>query len=306
MTSRHDGERALPPVDHVVIAGSDLERLANAFDAVGLDPQYGGVHSNGITHNYTLGFDDGSYVELISTLEPGQSSPWWDDAIHGDAGPCAWALPVEDIEAETERIADLGWTVDGPSHYSRERPDGTRIEWDLTVVGERELGETVPFLVSDRTPRADRVTASDALAGTELTGITEVVIGVPELTEALDSFRSFFDCEPPKRGEYDGFGVSLARFADAPVTLAAPRGEESWLTERLDRFGPMVWAYLLESEDVDESAERFDLSASEPWFDDELRWFDLGGMEDDADRSAGGVDAEEDNVDTARWVGVVG
>jgi hypothetical protein len=103
---------ALPTIDHAVIAHSDIEWLAEAFEAAGLTTQYGGVHSNGITHNYTVGFDDGSYIELVSTLESEQTSPWWNDAIQGDAGPCAWALPVKDIETETERIADRDISVE--------------------------------------------------------------------------------------------------------------------------------------------------------------------------------------------------
>lgn len=262
-------------VDHVVYADRDIERLRDAFASVGLDPTYGGEHSNGVTHNYTVGFEDGSYVELISKLDPDAESPWWDRQIDGDAGPAAWALYVEDIEAETDRVADLGVAVDGPRHYQRERPDGTLIEWDLTVVGEAELGTVVPFLVSDRTPREDRVNVDDELAATSLVGVVEVVVGVADVDEHVDTYRSLFDCGEPSVTEHEAFDARLARFEGAPATLAEPRSPSSWLDDRIAEFGALPCAYLVGTTDVAATVDRFDLSGPVPWFDDEVRWFDL-------------------------------
>ena len=75
-------------IDHVTLAGSDLKALEQVFALAGLATDYGGPHSNGITHMSLLGFDDGSYIELISTLEPGQAAPWWDRAHRGQR----WAV----------------------------------------------------------------------------------------------------------------------------------------------------------------------------------------------------------------------
>ena len=269
-------EGDLPAVDHAVVAGSDLDDLAAAFEEAGLETEYGGEHSNGVTHNRVLGFADGSYLELISTVEPGAESPWWDAAIRGDAGPCAWALPVTDIGAETRRISDLGVPVAGPDYYTRERPDGVTIEWDLTEVGE-ELGATLPFLVADRTPREYRTTESEGVAGSGLTGIAEVVICVPDLDSAADRFASYFEVDSVERMAHEGFGADLARFEGAPATLAEPSDGETgaWLRDRLDRFGPLPCAYLLGSDDPDATAERVEFGGSDPWFDDEVGWVDL-------------------------------
>jgi hypothetical protein len=266
----------LPAVDHAVVAGSDLDALATAFADAGLETEYGGEHSNGVTHNRVLGFADGSYLELISTLEPGAGSPWWNDAIHGDAGPCAWALPVSDIGDETARIADLGVPVDGPDHHTRERPDGVTIEWDMTEVGET-LGATLPFLVADRTPREYRITEAEGVAGSGITGIAEVVVCVPELDGAVERFGSFFEAGAPERTTHEGFGAELARFDGTPATLAAPREGEAgrWLADRLDRFGPLPCGYLLGSDDAEATAERVDLGDPEEWFDSEVRWVEL-------------------------------
>jgi len=274
MTSDDGPAGGLPAVDHAVVAGSDLDALGTAFADVGLETEYGGEHSNGVTHNRTLGFADGSYIELISTIGPGPASPWWDDAIHGDAGPCAWALPVPDIGAETERIADLGVPVDGPDYYTRERPDGVTIEWDLTEVGER-LGATLPFLVADRTPREYRTTEAGSVAGTGITGIEEVVVCVSGLDGAVERFGAFFGADPTERSRHEGFGAELARFGDAPATLAEPLSDGSWLADRLDRFGPLPCAYLLGSDDPGRTAAAVALDDPEGWFGGEVRWIDL-------------------------------
>lgn len=42
---------------------------------VGIETTYGGEQSDGVTHNYTVRFENGSYVELISKLDPGTASP---------------------------------------------------------------------------------------------------------------------------------------------------------------------------------------------------------------------------------------
>ena len=265
----------LPAVDHAVVAGSDLDALAATFADAGLAPEYGGEHANGITHNQVLGFPDGSYLELISTVEPGTEAPWWNEAIRGDAGPCAWALPATDIETETARIADLGVPVRGPTHRGRDRPDGVSVEWDLTEVGDPS-GSTLPFLVADRTPREYRITPTESVAGTAITGITEVVVCVPDRS-LVEQFASFFEADAPEWVDHEGFGAELARFEDAPVTLAVPGESETgaWLRARLDRFGPLPCAYLLGSEDLARTAARVDLGDETVWFDDEVRWIDL-------------------------------
>jgi len=262
-------------VDHVVYAARDIERLREAFDVVGLEPSYGGEHGNSVTHNYVVGFENGSYLELLSKLDPDGTSPWWDEQIDGDAGPAAWALYVDDIEAEADRIADLGFPVDGPTHYQRERPDGTLIEWDLAGIGGRELGTELPFLISDRTPREYRVDVNEELAATPLIGVVEVVVAVPGIDEYVNTYRSVFDCDDPEIAEKDDFGAELARFGDVPATLAAPLSDESWLADRLDTFGSLPCCYLLGTTDLAATAERFELSGRATWFGDDLRWFDL-------------------------------
>ena len=63
-------------IDHATLAARSLDPMVEALRGLGFGPTYGGAHSNGVTHMSLVSFPDGSYLELISTLEPGaRSSP---------------------------------------------------------------------------------------------------------------------------------------------------------------------------------------------------------------------------------------
>ena len=258
--------------DHVTIAASQLGTLERAFADVGLAPEYGGAHSNGVTHMDTLGFDDGSYIELISNMSPGRSSPLWDAFIVGDGGPCAWAVGTDDIAGETKRMSALGVPVQGPLQLNRTRPGGRLVEWDLAFLGDASPGATLPFLIQDRTPREWRIQPSPSVHGSELRGVAGVVLAVPDHESAADLFRRVFGWTEPVMGKSEELGARLVGFDGTPVTLAASNGADSWLTTRLERFGPAPCAILLASADLDATAHRLPLSEPVDWMGRELRW----------------------------------
>lgn len=221
-----------------------------------------------------LGFDDGTYIELISTIEPGLQSPWWHQHIIQNGGPCAWAVQVDDIAREAEKIAAHGIPVQGPSYYHRERPDGVIVEWDLAFLGDYEPGTKLPFLISDRTPRSLRVQPSPSVTESELIGIRKVVLGVKDLSAASQLFVQVFDWQAPEIEAHPKFGASLAAFSGQPVILAQPTSE-NWLQQRLDTFGECPCAYLIGSRDVPTSVQRRNLMLARPWFQRDVAWFDV-------------------------------
>ncbi|OYR57168.1 VOC family protein [Halorubrum halodurans] len=231
-------------IDHVTVAGRDLDRLVDAFAAAGFPVEYGGRHSNGVTHMAIVGFRDGSYLELISTRRPDADSPWWDGPIHGNGGPCAWAVDVADVEAASADLRDRGVHVDGPSGYQRTREDGALVEWDLTYLGDGDPGATLPFLISDRTPRERRVRPTGDLDSSPIVGVDTVVLGVADLDAAVGTFETAFDADAPTLGESADLEADVATYPDLPIALAEPRGE-GWLADRLAEFGPRPAAYLL-------------------------------------------------------------
>ncbi len=260
-------------VDHVTIAGTDLKAMEQAFSRFGLVPQYGGPHSNGVTHMALLGFEDGSYIELISTMQPGVHSPSWGEAIAGNAGPCAWCARVQNIRDEANRLVAAGVAVAGPIAMSRQRPDGKLVEWELAYLGNQEAGATLPFIIQDKTPRNWRVEPTPGLAEKGLTGVVNVVLGVQDLATASDQFRRAYGSPEPQVQDDQSFGAKLAFFADTPVILATPLAE-NWLTARLKQFGNLPCAFLLGTRDLKAASARFSLGQENNWFGRRLAWFD--------------------------------
>src|SRR5258708_6419937 len=215
-------------LDHVTLAWSSLEPLERALVEVGLRADYGGPHGNRATHMDVLGFDDGSYVELIAPFEPGAPMAW-EAHLRGDAGPSAWAVSLSstpELAAEAARMRARGVPVRGPMPSSRMRPDGRHAEWEYAFLGEGEPGATLPFLIADRTPRDLRVRSSASVAGTELTGVELVVLAVPDLVQAASLFRRVYEWPAPTLHKDLAFGATLAHFAGMPVVLAADLSAE--------------------------------------------------------------------------------
>jgi hypothetical protein len=260
-------------IDHVTIAGSDLKTLERAFTNLDLKPEYGGPHSNGITHMALLGFDDGSYVELISTLEPGQRAPTWGEAISGSAGPCAWAVGASDIQGDAARITGAGIPVRGPNAMNRQRPDGVLVEWDLAYLGSLQPGALLPFIIQDRTPREWRVKPTPGLAEKGLIGVESVILGAQDLGAAASLFQRAFGWPDPLIQDDPGFGARLAHFPNTPVILATPL-DQNWLTTRLVRFGEMPCAFLIRTPDLEAVSNRFGLTKGTNWFQRRIAWFD--------------------------------
>jgi hypothetical protein len=267
-------------IDHVTIAGSSLDQLEAAFSAAGLTPDYGGAHSNGITHMSLLGFDDGSYIELISSLESGAKDPdFWGEHINGNGGPCAWAVLVEDIEAEAKRIAALDVTVVGPHYKNRSRPDGMLVEWQLAFLGDKGAGATLPFVIKDITPRRIRVQPSASVAGSPqqpalLTGIRAVILGVGSLTTTTDLFQRVYNWAVPQVADQPDFGASLAQFSQTPVIVASPLADHGWLGERLARFDDSPCGFLIGTNEFQAACRRYDLVQQSEWFGQPVAWFE--------------------------------
>src|ERR1700675_4607879 len=81
-----ESKSVLLEVDHVSVCGSNLDSLRQDFSSVGLTPDLGGPHGNGVTQMAMIGFDDASYIELIAPIKPGvtEGSAW---AKYMSAGP---------------------------------------------------------------------------------------------------------------------------------------------------------------------------------------------------------------------------
>jgi hypothetical protein len=151
-------------LDHVSVCGSNLDVLRQAFTDVGLTPDFGGPHGNGITQMAFIGFDDESYLELIAPVKAGVTEgSEWGKYIAGDAGPCAWAVGTNVLLQESERLKKAGIAVRTPEPGSRKRPDGMSVSWITADVGSGTQGSVLPFIIEDQTPRSWRVQPSESV-----------------------------------------------------------------------------------------------------------------------------------------------
>jgi hypothetical protein len=258
-------------LDHVPFAWHDLDEITAEFDRLGLSPEYGGVHDNGVTHMAVLGFDDRSYVELIAERREGDHD-FWPQHVRADAGPAAWCVRVPDIVAECKRALDAGTPVRGPVYGARKRDDGTLVEWDRAEFGTVEERLVLPFAIQDRTPLSYRVAPSASVAGGPLTGIGQVVVAVDELDGAVRTFRDRYRFPEPVRESVASLGV-VASFPGRSVALATP-DETDWLTERLECFRACPCACLLATDDLDGASEEYPLRNAVSWPDGRVAFFD--------------------------------
>ncbi len=276
------------PIDHVVFAGSDLDALQKAFSDAGFETAYGGTHSNGITHMHLVGFGNRSYIELISKNDPEGAAPWWDDQIDADAGSTAWSITVDDIAAESERLAAEGFEIEGPTAFSRSRPDGTDVEWELSIVGGRPQGTPLPMLEMDHTPLEWRVDITTDPDTSGLLGLTDVLIGTDDLERTVELFDAFYDGPEVETRTEEAFGARVASIEGSPATIAEPLSDDSWLADRIERHDALLpCGFLIEATDVDAVREEFRIDDTTAWGEDTVHWFDIdvGGRLGAIDRS---------------------
>jgi len=268
-------------IDHVTICVAELDPVQEAFASVGLTPDYGGPHVGAGTHMALLGFDDGSYFELLAPQKPGsaEKSPEA-KLLAGSAGPCMWAVSTSDIKAELTRLHDLGIATDGPFPGGRTRPDGQVLKWETAGIGPGSRGDVLPFLIQDYTAHNLRVQQSASVHGSALSGIAIVVVGVKDLTPAIALFRKAYGWKEPGIEEHKDMNVKLAYFAGTPVVLATPTGGDGWLAQRLAKFGDGPVAALIGTTDWKATAKSYPVSGETVWFGKRVAWFDPAKLHD--------------------------
>ncbi len=261
-------------IDHVTVAGSDIRKLQAGLAAIGIPSVYGGAHLNSTTEMALASLPDGAYLELMAlrrNADPRLAGQHvWARFLKGDAGPCAWALRENDLPAEIRRLKGAGIPVSEPVASGRQRPDGVRLDWETSDVGDGVRGAFFPFLIHDLTPRDLRAFPQGKPAGGDFRGVSRVVIAVRDLDTAIARYRRAYALPEPVRQTDPGFGAHLAAFAGAPVVLAQPLDSDSWLYLRLARFGESPCAFVLAAA----RPERYHAPSRTTWFGVEISWFD--------------------------------
>jgi hypothetical protein len=241
-------------IDHVTVAGAQLDAMRKALTSVaGFPTEYGGPHSNHATEMALVSFPDGSYLELMGIQakpDPAAVSAHdWSKFLQNNGGPCAFALSVQDLRAESARLKSAGIQAGAPEASGRMRPDGTKLEWETANVGPGRRGSLFPFLIRDLTPRENRAYLSGKPTTDKYRGIGKVVIGVRDLDDAIVQYRRAFNLQAPVRQESVTFKADLAWFEGTPIVLAQGLTNDSWLTRRVREYGDAPVAFVLTTKD---------------------------------------------------------
>lgn len=264
-------------LDHVSICGSNLDPLRQAFTDVGLAPDFGGPHGNGVTQMAGIGFDDGTYIESIAPIKAGVTTGSdWAKFMGEDAVTCAWAVGTNVLLQEVDRLKKAGIAVTVPAAGSRKRPDGMSIEWTRADVGSSTPGSVLPFIIEDETPRAWRVQTSASAQGAPVSGVENVVVGVNSLDAAIALFRKAYGWTEPIVENQKEWG-KMAYFPGEPVILVAPTGG-GWLSDRIAKFGESPVAIILAARDFPAAVKKYKLGGTKTWFGQKVAWFDAGKL----------------------------
>ncbi len=269
-------------VDHVSVAGRDLRQMQARLAALGIPSEFGGPHSNHATQMALTSFSDGSYLELIALQDhpdaKAVAAHYWSKQIRGNAGPTAWAVRAVDVEGEVKRLRAAGIAVT-LQRSGRERPDGTRLEWEAAPVGPGANGVFFPFLIHDFTPREARALPKGRPATRDFSGIKRVVIAVRDLKASVARYREAYALPAPMEQEDRSFGARLAWFKDTPVVLAEPSNPQSWVARRIVQFGEGPCAFVLgKREDGVPRRSAYPAAAKSRWFGVPVSWFDSGKL----------------------------
>jgi len=260
-------------IDHVTVAGQNLEAMRAALKAQGIHTEYGGPHNNHATEMALASFHDGSYLELIAIQPKADPSAVnahpWSKALKNNGGPCAFAVRASgDMGQEAARLKAAGFDLSEPERAGRTRPDGVKIEWETADISSGPRGSFFPFLIRDITPRVNRAYPTGKLTTEKYRGVSKVILGVQDLDAAVAKYRRAYDLPEPRRQQDSEWKANLAYFEGTPIILAQPLTSDSWLSRRVSEYGdgPCAFVLLAKGGITAESVSR--------WFGGYISWFD--------------------------------
>lgn len=165
-------------IDHIVIAGPDLDNLTVTFKSLGFSVADGGRHPIG-SYNRLIGLQDGAYIELLSFYEPSPKHYWW-DAVHSKGGGLIdFCMQTDDIRADYAVIEAQGVEMSPLVGLSRLRFDGYQLSWLNNEIYGQYQG-LIPFIIEDETPREERV-PKEKEHSNGVTGIDTITLAASDI-----------------------------------------------------------------------------------------------------------------------------
>ncbi len=226
-------------IDHIVIAGANLDSLTATFKSLGFTVVGGGKHPIG-SYNTLIGLQDGAYIELLSFYEHSPKHYWW-DAVHSRGGGLIdFCMQTDDIRGDYAVFAEQGVEMSPLVGLSRVRVDGYQLAWlNNEIYGDYQ--GLIPFIIEDKTPREERVPKE--------TRHPNGVIGIDAITlvaHDLDLARRILSTALRQTGEPlqdEALGARGVVYQVGPHRLEylTPADESSPLAAHLAANRPLPW-----------------------------------------------------------------
>jgi hypothetical protein len=248
-------------IDHVIVAGRDLDQLEAAFTRLGFHVVGGGQHPHLGTHNRIILLGEG-YIELLAIADEHVVSPAVRQRIMTAPGWIGFALQSADMVTEAAAMRERGADVRGPKPGRLVAPSGSVRSWQTVTVGGDDLfsvAEPIPFLIqhdSGGEQHQRELAGADAIAphpnGAQR--LYAVVIAVSDLANAAGSFAQAYGLSPVsaqfKDPELDPTAVVLPlESVDEQIVLAQPEGA-GIAADRLTNAGEGVCCVAVAVDDI--------------------------------------------------------
>ena len=226
-------------IDHIVIAGPELDALTEAFESLGFTVVGGGRHPIG-SYNSLIGLADGAYIELLSFYEESPNHYWW-DAVHSRGGGLIdFCMQTDDIHGDYAIFQAQGVDMSPLVGLSRVRVDGYQLAWlNNEIYGEFQ--GLIPFVIEDETPRLERVPKERQHANL-VTGIDAITL----VARDLELTRRVMDAalrQPGQPVADSALGASGIVYTVGPHRLEylTPDDERSPLAAHIVANAPVPW-----------------------------------------------------------------
>lgn len=238
-------------IDHIVIAGPDLDPLTETFRSLGFSVVGGGKHPIG-SYNTLIGLADGAYIELLSFYEDSPNHYWWDAVHKRGGGLIDFCMQTDDIRGDYAIFESQGVEMSPLVGLSRVRVDGYQLAWlNNEIYGEYQ--GLIPFVIEDQTPRAERVPKENQHAN-QVTGIDAITL----VARDLELTRRVMDAALRQRGQPlrdDNLGASGIAYHVGPHRLEylTPDDESSPLHAHIQANAPVPWRISFKTSGVSHS-----------------------------------------------------
>ncbi len=140
-------------LDHLLYGVPDLDDGIRRFaECTGVRAAIGGRHPGAGTHNALLDLEDDRYLEIIAP-DPSQDRLGGFGLLLHDLttpGLLTWAARTDDVEQVSQAARAAGMAPGEILDMSRQKPDGSILEWRLLEIGGHLWGPLIPFFIEWR------------------------------------------------------------------------------------------------------------------------------------------------------------